>query len=172
MKYFAWINDQTFEIDLTDEGHLSVDGEVFSFDMHQGSKPEHFSLIINGRSHQVWVEEAEPNRGSRSPVLRVHLHGFDYQVGVEDERTHRLRQFSNSATGTYEAGQVLAPMPGMVVKLLVEPGQAVKKGDGVMIVEAMKMENEIRSAVSGQVKEIRVGARQAVEKGEILAVIG
>ena len=115
MKYFARINDQTFEIDLTDEGHFSVDGEVFSFDVHQGSKSEHFSLIINDHSHQVWVEEAEPNRGSRSPVLRVHLHGFDYQVGVEDERTHRLRQFSNQATGSYEAGQVVAPMPGMVV---------------------------------------------------------
>ena len=172
MKYYAQIDDQSFEIDLIDEKRLSVDGEVFNFDVQQGSKPEHFSLIINGRSHQVWIEEDELQQRGAPPSVRVRLRGFDYEVGVEDERTRRLRQFTNSESGSQELGQLIAPMPGMVVKLLVEPGQNVKKGDGVLIVEAMKMENEIRCPFSGEVKEIRVSARQAVEKGEVLAVIG
>jgi biotin carboxyl carrier protein len=172
MKYYAQIDDQPFEIDLIDEKRLSVDGEVLHFNVRQGSKPEHFSLIIDGRSHQVWIEEGERRQGGAPPTFRVHLRGFDYDVGVEDERSRRLRQFTNSESGSQELGQLIAPMPGMVVKLLVEPGQMVKKGDGVLIVEAMKMENEIRCPVSGEVKEILVSARQAVEKGEILAVIG
>ena len=63
-------------------------------------------------------------------------------------------------------------MPGLVVKLLVEPGQMVKKGDGVIIVEAMKMENEIRAPFAGEIKEINVSERQAVDKGDTLIVMG
>ena len=172
MKYFAEIEGQTFEITLNDEHNLSLDGKVIPFDVQQGDKAEHFSLLIDGRSHQVWIERGEQLRPGAPPVLRVHLYGFDYEVLVEDERSRQLRQYVNSESSTQEKGQLTAPMPGLVVKLLIEPGQKVKKGDGVVIVEAMKMENEIRSPVSGELKEIRVSERQAVEKGEILAVIG
>ncbi len=172
MKYFAAIEDESFEISLIGEDRLSVNGEVFHFDVRRGTKPEHFSLILEGRSHQVWIEEGEKRTAGAPCPWRVHLHGFDYEVCVEDERSHRLRQFAGADTSSNEAGQVLAPMPGLVVKLLVQPGQKVEKGEGIVIVEAMKMENEIRAGVSGEVKEVRVSDRQAVEKGEILAVIG
>lgn len=172
MKYFTVIDDESFEISLIDEGRLSVNGEVFYFDVQPGTKPEHFSLILDGHSTQVWIEENKKRTAGAPCSLRVHLHGFDYEVCVEDERSHRLRQFAGADSSSNEAGQVLAPMPGLVVKLLVQSGQKVEKGEGIVIVEAMKMENEIRASVSGEVKEIRVSYRQAVEKGEILAVIG
>ena len=85
MKYFAAIEDESFEISLLDEGRLSVNGEVFHFDVRPGTKPEHFSLILDGHSHQVWIEEGEKRTAGAPRPLRVHLHGFDYDVRVEDE---------------------------------------------------------------------------------------
>ena len=165
MRFITEIDNQTYEIERLSENRLRVNGEELQFDVRQGSRPEHVSLIIAGRSYQIWME-------SGNGILRVHVGGFDFDVRVEDERVHRVRQLAAHEATTREMGQVSAPMPGLVVKILVEPGQAVQKGQGVAIVEAMKMENEIRAPIAGVVKEIRMQERQAVEKGEILAVIG
>ncbi len=164
MTYIAQIDDQNFEIILSENGQVTVNGEKVQCDVQRGSRAEHFSLIIEGRSHQIWLE---PINGA----LRVHVGGFDFNVRVEDERLHRLRQIAVHETSSHEKGQIIAPMPGLVVKILVEPGQQIQKGQGIIIVEAMKMENEIRAPISGVVKEVKVQSRQAVEKGEILAVI-
>lgn len=172
MKYVAQIGDQSFEISLIDGQRLSVDGEVFRFDVARGVDPEHFLLILDGRSYQLWIKEGERRQSAGAQPLRVNLQGFDYDVRVEDERARQLRQITGSDARSNGVEEVLAPMPGLVVKLLVERGQSVQKGEGLVIVEAMKMENEIRSPVSGEVREIRVGRRQAVEKGEVLALIG
>lgn len=165
MKYIAQIGNQSFEITILDDGHIQVGDEVLRYDFRPGSRTEHFSLIIDGRSYQIWMEPVNQSH-------RVHVAGYDFEVHAEDERAHRLRRLAATDAASSGVGQVVAPMPGLVVKALVEPGQAVKRGDGIVIVEAMKMENEIRSPLSGTVKEIRVKSRQAVEKGEILAVIG
>ncbi len=172
MKYQAQIEDQTFEIELLDEQHIAIDGEILPFFLQQGSETELFSLILDGRSHQVWVENGEPRADGAQPAYRVHLRGYDYDVRVDDERSLRLKEFSKTEGSSKDAGRIVAPMPGLVVKLLVEPGQEVKKGEGLVIVEAMKMENEIRSPISGTVEKINVIERQAVEKGQVLAVIG
>lgn len=164
MKFIAEIDDQTYEIEWLDENRLRVNGEVIQIDVRRGSRPEHLSLISDGRSHQIWLEAA-------NGATRVHVGGFDYSVRVEDERVHRLRELAAHETASHDVGQIAAPMPGLVVKLLVEPGQAVQKGQGVLIVEAMKMENEIRIPITGTIKEIRVKRRQAVEKGETLVMI-
>ena len=164
MSYIAQIDDQSFEVVLSENGQVTVNGERVHCDVQRGSRPEHFSLIIEGRSHQIWME---PVNGE----MRIHIGGFDFSVRVVDERVHRLHQLAAHETSSREKGQIAAPMPGLVVKLLIEPGQPVQKGQGVLIVEAMKMENEIRAPISGVVKEIKVQSRQAVEKGEILAVI-
>jgi pyruvate carboxylase subunit B len=172
MKYQAEIEDRKYEISLVDDQHLLINGEEVQVNIQQGSKSGHFSLIIGGKSHQLWIENGEMEHTRSASCLRVHLHGYDYNVNVDDERSLKLKEFAGADASAESAGQVAAPMPGLVVKLLVEPDQEVKKGQGVVIVEAMKMENEIRSPISGVVKEIRVDERQAVEKGEILAVIG
>ncbi len=172
MKYQAQIGDNTYRIELVDERTLIVNGEKVHYDLSRADKSELISLILNGRSYQAWVESDDPRSDGVSPVYKVHLAGVDYQVTVDDERSLKLKEFSAAAGSVEEIGQVVAPMPGLVVKVLVSEGEAVKKGDGVVIVEAMKMENEIRAPLSGTVKEIRVMNRQAVEKGELLAVIG
>jgi biotin carboxyl carrier protein len=118
------------------------------------------------------VENGEPRADGVQPAYRVHFKGYDYDVSVDDERSLRIKGFAEADGRPKDAGRIVAPMPGLVVKLLVEPGQEVRKGEGLVIVEAMKMENEIRSPVSGKVEKINVIERQAVEKGQILAVIG
>jgi len=165
MTYIAQIDDQTFQVALTENGQVTVNGEKFHCDVQRESRSEHFSLIIEGRSHQIWMEPANGE-------VRIHVGGFDFNVRVEDERVHRLRQLAAQEAPSREKGQIAAPMPGLVVKILVELGQPVQKGQGILIVEAMKMENEIRAPMAGVVKEIKVQLRQAVEKGEILAIIG
>jgi biotin carboxyl carrier protein len=163
MKYIAEIEGKTFDIILED-GRVEIAGQTMTYDIRQGGRPEHYSLILDGKSYQIWMERVDH-------CLRVHLQGFDYDVCLEDERAWRLRQLAAPEVSSHEAGRIVAPMPGLVVKVLVEPGQQVQKGQGVAIVEAMKMENEIKSPVAGVVKEVKVGQRQAVEKGEILIVI-
>ncbi|MBU0518338.1 biotin/lipoyl-binding protein [bacterium] len=172
MKYQAVIDDQKFEVQIIDEHTLTVNGEESSINFRQGQKPEHFSLILDGQSHQVWIEECQPCRDGKPSIVRIHLHGFDYEVQVDTERSLKLREFVGTSSSSEVAGQINAPMPGLVVKVLVENGQEVKKGDGVIIVEAMKMENEIKSPIDGIVSEIHVQNRQAVEKGETLIIIG
>jgi biotin carboxyl carrier protein len=171
MKYFTEIDGEPFEVELLDDHSLSVNGEVFNFNVQQGNRPENFSLILDGKSHQTWIESIEHQRNTAAPSLRVHLHGFDYEVICENERSRQLRQFAAAESIRDEEGYLTAPMPGLVLQILVEPGQQVNKGDGIVIVEAMKMENEIRATQAGKIKSIHVKPRQAVEKGEILAVI-
>jgi pyruvate carboxylase subunit B len=164
MKYIAEIEGQTWEIEILDDDRVQVGGKVLPADIRQGSRPEHFSLILEGRSWQLWMEPLDG-------TLRVHVAGFDFDVRVEDDRARRLRQLAAPEVSAHGAGEIRAPMPGLVVKVLAEPGEEVQKGQGVVIVEAMKMENEIRSPMAGTVKEVKVKNRQAVEKGEVLIVI-
>lgn len=90
---------------------------------------------------------------------------------VEDERTRQLRDMTGAGRRKQAGGQVVAPMPGLVVRVEVEEGQAVEAGKGVVVLEAMKMENEISAVAGGKVKAVRVTAGQAVEKGAVLVEI-
>jgi biotin carboxyl carrier protein len=102
---------------------------------------------------------------------RVLFSGHEYEVQFEDNRQRMLRSFGAAREQRRAAVSVKAPMPGLIVKLEAHVGDSVKRGQGVVVVEAMKMENEVRAPDSGVVKEIRVREQQAVEKGEVLVVI-
>jgi biotin carboxyl carrier protein len=172
MKYIAQSEGKNFEVEVLDDHTLRVDGVELNYDLRLGSRQvaaaldgaEHASLILDGRSYQMWMERVDS-------CIRVHIAGFDYDICVEDETRHRLRKLTAVDEQSLDFGQVTAPMPGLVVQILAEPGQEVKKGQGIIIVEAMKMENEIRSPVNGILREIRVDVGQTVEKGGILAVV-
>ena len=102
-------------------------------------------------------------------VATVRVGGHTHRIRVEEETRYLIRTRGGTATG---GGQVLkAPMPGRVVLIEVAVGQRVRKGDGLVILEAMKMENEFRAAGEGTVKEIRVQPGQAVNPGDVLMVI-
>jgi biotin carboxyl carrier protein len=85
-----------------------------------------------------------------------------------DERTRHIQSLTGAAAGDRGAAPLKAPMPGLVVRVLAEPGQDVTRGAGVVVLEAMKMENELKAPADAKVKTVRVRAGEAVEKGQVL----
>src|SRR5207253_481239 len=105
--------------------------------------------------------------GHRFEVL---IAGQRFEITVEDEREKVLAGSIQSAHESEEA-MVRAPMPGLVLRLPMDPGSNVEKGQTVVILEAMKMENDLASPISGKVKEIRVSTGQTVNQGDVLVVV-
>ncbi|MFZ0818634.1 MAG: biotin/lipoyl-containing protein [Candidatus Acidiferrales bacterium] len=121
-----------------------------------------FSVLVSGNAYEVRVEPAPGG-------MRIHAGAREFRAEIEDPRAWRGRH-----GGTLEAEgrqEILAPMPGKVVRLLVTQGQKVEANQGLMVVEAMKMQNEIRSPKSGVVERIVVVEGQAVNAGEPLAIV-
>jgi len=123
-----------------------------------------YSLIVNGKSHEGYAALGEEN-------WQVLLRGHLYPVIVEDEREKRLR--STAGGGVAETGEyhLRAPMPGLIVTVLVEEGQTVKKGQVLLILESMKMQNELKAPRDGTIGRVRVKASESVEQKQTLLSI-
>jgi biotin carboxyl carrier protein len=119
--------------------------------------------LLFGRESRTVVME---RRGPGEWLLG--LAGMRYEVSVVDERTRHLQRLTES--GGRRGGQLTlrAPMPGLVVRILAAPGQTVDVGQGLVVLEAMKMENELRATARGVVRAVQVSEGQAVEKGALL----
>ena len=140
----------------------TIDGQRLEADATAVS-PGIYSILINGKSFDVRVECL----GSQ---LRVITSGREFSVLVQDEREwRRNRAGSVEAEGRQ---QVLAPMPGKIVRVLVSAGDSVRAGQGLLVVEAMKMQNEIRAPKSGTIDRVRVVEGQTVNAGEVVVIIG
>jgi biotin carboxyl carrier protein len=120
-------------------------------------------LIVDNRSFEIEVDNTDDE-------YRVLVDGRNYRIHLVDERRVRV--------GAAQSGQQLqgrqmvsVPMPGKIIAVLVAVGDAVEKGQGLVIVEAMKMENEVRSPISGEVKEIKVKPGDTVEGGALLVIV-
>ncbi len=100
--------------------------------------------------------------------IQLSLNGKTFQVSIADDYDRLVKQLGLSVVSSVKVNEVKAPMPGLVLDIAVEVGQEVKKGDGLLILEAMKMENVIKSVGDGVVKEILIEKGTAVEKGQLL----
>ncbi|MBI5498252.1 MAG: acetyl-CoA carboxylase biotin carboxyl carrier protein subunit [Deltaproteobacteria bacterium] len=129
------------------------------------------SLVIDGQSYDMDFERAAPS-DPLDPRVNVRVRGEVFQMEVLEQRKHQLRATASRGAKHDGPATVTSPMPGKVVKLLREVGAAVAVGDGVVVVEAMKMENELKSPTAGVLKEIRCKEGQAVEAGTVLVVVG
>ena len=161
MKYITTVEDKQFLIEIIDEKHVSVDGKVYEVDFESVSGQPVYSLIVDGKSHESYVAPGDHD-------WQVLIRGRLYPVTVEDEREKRLR--SAAGGGVAETGEfhLRAPMPGLVVAILVTEGQAIKKGQVLLILESMKMQNELKSPRDGTVGRIRVKAGETVEQKQTL----
>ncbi len=161
MKYFVTVEGETHEVELTPEGVL-VDGEAgpeAEIAAVPGSALRH--LRLGDRGYPMLVR-----RGEGGWIFRIG--GRRLRVSVEDERTRVIREMAGE-TGAEESGRELrAPMPGKVVRVLVEPGHEVEAGDGLVVMEAMKMENELSARSDGTVTEVRVEEGQTVNQDDVL----
>ena len=164
MKYVAATEDHTFTIEIGRPGEVTVNDTARHVDL-QPIDDTLFSLIVDGRAYEAFVER-------REGAYHVMIEGERHVVEIEDERRGGLRRLGEAKHDHAGEVQVNAPMPGLVVAVSVEAGQAVRAGQGVAVLEAMKMENEIRSPRDGTVKTVRVKAGEKVNQGTVLVVIG
>ena len=164
MKYITTVGDQQFTIDINHAGEITVNGQVISVDLLQMPDTTMYSLIIGSESHDVRMSEGDG-------FYEVQVSGDILQVVVEDERTRRLAGLkSQSSLGTGELF-VKAPMPGVVVEVPVQEGQPVVKGDIVVILESMKMQNEFKAPRDGRIHVVRVAAGDTVEQNTVMVSI-
>ena len=161
MKYITTVEDKQFLVEIIDEKHVSVDGKVYEVDFESVSGQPVFSLIVDGKSHEGYVAQEDD-------IWQVLLRGRLYPITVEDEREKRLR--SAAGGGVAETGEfhLRAPMPGLVVTILVEEGHQVQKGQVLLILESMKMQNELKSPRDGTIGRVRVKAGETVEQKQTL----
>jgi biotin carboxyl carrier protein len=164
MKYEVRISGKTRLVEFAHRGdgwQAQLDGEAGVADVVE-TAPNTFSVLLSGQSHQVFLTPACDRR------LELESSGFKFSAEVSDPRSWRGRHGGVEAEGRQ---QIAAPMPGKVVRVLVKVGDAVEAGQGLLVVEAMKMQNEIRSPKGGTVERVLVAEGQAVNAGEALCVV-
>jgi biotin carboxyl carrier protein len=151
------------QIELTRQGdrlECRIDGNLIEADVSEIS-PGTYSFLIGGRSIEARVEP----QGSS---LRIAAAGREFSASVSDPRRYRKSGGGRLAEGRQN---VIAPMPGKVIRMLIKNGDAVAAGQGIVVVEAMKMQNEVKSPKAGRVEKLIVAEGQAVNAGDILAIV-
>lgn len=159
--YFASVNDipdTEFKVEILEDGPIkkvSVNGKIYEVDYNVGGDTIH-SIILNNRSHGVQISSIGDSK------YEVKNRGDLFQISVIDE----LKKMRMSRTQSVTVGRqvIAAQMPGVILKVYVKAGQEVKAGDPLCVLVAMKMENEIRSPIDGEVKEVYI------EEGDKMAV--
>jgi biotin carboxyl carrier protein len=161
MKYISEVDGLEFPVEILDEHHVLFGGDVLEVNLSAVSGEPLYSLIVNGESFEGYVYPDEDG-------WQVLLLGQFYQVRVEDEREKRLRTAPLGITRSGAEFVLKAPMPGLVISVPVTEGQMVEKGQTLVILESMKMQNELRAPYSGKVARLRVKAGESVEQKQIL----
>ncbi len=156
----AEVGDRSYEIEFRG-GAVFVDGEAAEVSFERVAEG-YYSLLLDGRSVSVVVE------ASSGGSVRLHLGGRSIEVRVRDERALLLERYGIADADAAAEREVRAPMPGLVLAVLVEEGQAVQAGDGLVLLEAMKMENELRATGDGVVQRVHVEPGDAVGKSALL----
>ncbi len=167
MKLKALIGDREEDLVVKLEGgrvSAEVGGRVYDLEVRE-PQPNGYLFLLNNDVHECRVSQ----RAASKETFAVSIRGRSYEVTIVDPK--RLRSGQNSDRHHHGAAQILAPMPGKVVRVQTEAGAAVEKGTGVVVVEAMKMQNEMKSPRAGVVVSINVKPGDTVNAGDILAVI-
>lgn len=167
MKLQAELGEEKHEIEIKHaDGKVfaSVDGRAYELEISE-PEPNVFLLKNDGKIFQAFVS---PQQKAGDPFqVQIGRHSLD--IKLFDPK--RLRGTGLDAEHGDGAAEIRTAMPGKVVRILVEKGASVEKGDGVLVVEAMKMQNELKSPKAGTVKEIKVEDGSTVSAGDVLAVI-
>jgi acetyl/propionyl-CoA carboxylase alpha subunit len=164
MIYLVTIEGKRFEISIDDDtATLRIDGCDIQIDSRPLRSGRLYSILADNINYEFSLERSND--------------GFDIWYGsrqlraeIGDEKSERFKSLMGGIAGAIRAETLKAPMPGLIVKVEVEVGQHVKKGDGLVIVEAMKMENELKAHAPAIIKEIKVKPGNSVEKNQVLLV--
>ncbi|MBC8084963.1 MAG: biotin/lipoyl-binding protein [Hymenobacter sp.] len=154
---------QTWNVDYRANGPITVDNELFEWNIVVLG-PGRFHVLHAGRSVTAEVAEADYT----TKTFRLRLNGQTVNLQVKDQFDLLLDRLGMSDVTTIKVNELKAPMPGLIVAVRVEPGQAVRKGDPLLVLEAMKMENILKAPGDGTVAAIKVQLRDNVTKGQVL----
>ena len=165
MKYFVTVGGREIEV-VIDGERVTVEGRTVV--VHQTTIPGTplHQVVIDGRVLLLPVERLSAGRWA------VTSWGERREATVLDERARHIQSLVRQAEPQAQGGVIRAPMPGLVLRIPVSVGDAVSPGQGILVLEAMKMENEIKAVAPGVVASIPVQAGQAVEKGQVLLHLG
>jgi biotin carboxyl carrier protein len=161
MRYYVTLEGRTFEVDLTGDVPC-VDGREVDAVLDAVPGTPTRLLLVDRRSHTLVARRGEGN------AWDLYLDGERFDADVVDERTRAIREMTGQSAADLGPRPVRAPMPGLVVSLAVGVGDRVEAGESVAIVEAMKMENDLKAESGGVVARILVSAGEPVEKGAVL----
>lgn len=166
MKIFAETKEHSFKYEWNSEN--SKDQLL-----HNG-KPLHIELVALGAGRYSLIKDNTPyiiNISKQNEMYQVRVVGNQYEVSVEDERTRKVKELVKAAAGAKGERVINAPIPGLVVKVLVNLNDRVQKGAGLLILEAMKMENIIKAPFDCDVMEILVSEKDTVNQNQSLIKI-
>jgi len=184
MPYIATAQDKTYRVETGDgkqPREVKIDDAPYAIDWHaiaplaadakgQISVGGRFSLLIDGASYEIFARRVIKPGEEKGQLYELFLNGQRFEVRVEDEREKLLAGAVGAARETGEA-KVRAPMPGLVIGVPCEAGATVERGQTVVVLEAMKMENDLAAPIAGTIKEVKVSKGQTVSQGDVLVVI-
>ncbi len=154
--YTVKVNDGKYEFKLSDETASGWDALEY--------KAGYFHILHNNRSYRAEVLETDKHLKQ----FTIKVNGQEFDIQVEDKYDQLIKQMGFASLASQKVNQVKAPMPGLVVDVLVEKGQEVQKGSSLLILGAMKMDNVIKSPSDGVIKSIPISKGDAVDKNQIL----
>jgi biotin carboxyl carrier protein len=166
MKLKAEVEGQNCELTMHREGETVsavVDGRAYEFRVRE-SGPREFLILDGTQVHDCRVE-----RPLKSDTYVVHLGPRSYEINLIDPK--RLRSAQTAGAHQHGAAEIVASMPGKVVRVLVEVGADIEAGAGIVVVEAMKMQNEMKAPKAGTVTKLNATVGEAVNAGDVLAVV-
>jgi acetyl/propionyl-CoA carboxylase alpha subunit len=166
VKYVVQLNDERKTVSLEADG---VHYESESAEHAEVSDIEGSPVRMVKLGAQVYRVVVQKLQGRGRYTLWVD--GYRFEAEALDERTRSIRDLSAASAGPSGPAPILAPMPGLIVRVNVTTGDKVEAGQGIVVMEAMKMENELRATAPGTVKSVEVSAGTAVEKGALLVAL-
>jgi len=161
MKYIATIGNHEYLIEIIDDHTVILDGKSYTVDFDSINDQPVYSLLLDGHSYESYVYPSDEG-------MQVILHGHQYLANVEDERERRLRVAAGGKVSENTIFHLKAPMPGLAVAVPVKGGQEVAAGEVLVILESMKMQNELKSPRAGKVSRLRVNSGDRVEQRQTL----
>ena len=165
-EFTITINEKVSHKVSLKDGQITLDGNAFDADVLKISDNE-FHVIRNNRSYNILITELK--RGEKK--LTVKVNGTKYSAVVKDRLDDLLHSMGMDKASAHKVSEVKAPMPGLVLRVMVEGGQQIKKGDALVVLEAMKMENILKSPADAVVKKISVVKGDKVEKNQVMLVM-
>jgi pyruvate carboxylase subunit B len=162
VRYTVDVNGSRHEV-VVAGGIATVGGTDFAASIESSANPSIRLILIGDAVHRVIVR-----RGDRRGRYTISLGGFRFEIDALDERSRAIQDLANTAAEARGPAPLVAPMPGLIVRVNVAVGDAVQAGAGLVVMEAMKMENELRAPAAGRVRAVSAVPGKAVEKGMVL----